>query len=93
MLRDTITEITRILRPGGELIIVPNAMLTVPNPVTWAIDKLYKITGQRGPWIDHFVRAFESCGLIVSIHKLTAGSSLVWIVQCIKPAGESRESD
>jgi ubiquinone/menaquinone biosynthesis C-methylase UbiE len=45
---DTLTDIRRILRPNGQLIIVPNGVLTHRDPASISLEWLYRITGQRG---------------------------------------------
>lgn len=44
---ETVNAIHRILRPGGRLVIVPEARLTGNDPYTRGLEWLYRITGQR----------------------------------------------
>jgi ubiquinone/menaquinone biosynthesis C-methylase UbiE len=44
---DTMAAIRRVLRPGGRLVVVPEAELTGSDPVVRALEWLFAITGQR----------------------------------------------
>ena len=46
----TLAEVVRVLRPGGQLVVVFNGILTRRNPATAALEFAYRVTGQRGPW-------------------------------------------
>lgn len=45
---ETLAEARRVLQPGGQLLIVPNGVLTGGRPSDKAVEWLYRITGQRG---------------------------------------------
>lgn len=45
---ETLQEVYRVLKPGGQFIIVPNGILTGGGVVETGLEWLYKITGQRG---------------------------------------------
>lgn len=47
-LPETLQEVHRVLQPGGQLIIVPNGVLTGRGLSDRAIEWLYRATGQRG---------------------------------------------
>ncbi len=44
---ETLAEVNRVLKPGGALIVVPNAQITGGGRLGSAIEWLYRITGQR----------------------------------------------
>lgn len=45
---ETLREVSRVLRPGGLFVIVPNAVLTGGGRLEQALEWLYRVTGQRG---------------------------------------------
>jgi ubiquinone/menaquinone biosynthesis C-methylase UbiE len=76
----TLREVHRTLRPGGRMVVVPNAQLAPTTPQTRFLEWLYQITGQRGPWPVGAQRAFEEAGFEVrSVIEELPGSQ-VWIV-------------
>jgi len=46
----TLREVHRVLAPEGRLVVVFNGILTSKRPSAEALEWLYRITGQRGPW-------------------------------------------
>ena len=58
---ETLREISRILCDNGQLIIVPNGVLTGGGMTEAGVEWLYRITGQRGehnPPINHFFEPY-----------------------------------
>jgi ubiquinone/menaquinone biosynthesis C-methylase UbiE len=50
--RDTLSQIVRVLRPGGRAVVAAMSELTAGGPVSRFLELLYRITGQRSPLPD-----------------------------------------
>jgi hypothetical protein len=85
---ETIDAIRRVLRPGGRLVVVPEAALTGSGLLARAIDQLFILTGQRGTGNETSVQVDEAFwltplaadGFLVTVHRLQLADSLVKIV-------------
>lgn len=64
----TVSEIYRVLKPGGRLVFVPNAVLTKGGAARTVLEGAYQATGQRGPWPVDLESRFQMQGFDVSIH-------------------------
>ena len=89
---ETVAAVYCLLRPGGRLVIVPEARLGGPRPARALIDWLYAFTGQRGTADeDPAVRlAFWSAaltgpGFTVSLREETVRDSAVTVVVAERP--------
>ena len=60
---DTLSEVRRVLKPGGRFVVVINGLLTGRQVSARTLEWLYRITGQRGPWPDEPQKHFENAGL------------------------------
>jgi ubiquinone/menaquinone biosynthesis C-methylase UbiE len=88
----TLEEISRVLAPGGRLVIVPEAQLIGRGPLIWALEWLYRLTGQRGPSIvlpeDQDVgplRSWRTRQFLWSSRQVRLESSLVTVLVAEKP--------
>jgi ubiquinone/menaquinone biosynthesis C-methylase UbiE len=85
---ETVAAIHRVLRPGGRLVIVPEAQLTGSGANARAVEWLYRITGQRNTpgengekaLYDFWTRALTPQGFYVKVHQVKLPSSLVTVV-------------
>lgn len=90
---DTLAEVHRVLKPGGQLVVVPNGMLTLRGLISRFLEWLYRITGQRGPWADDPLKAFRHGGFSPELVREDLPGSQVWIVVATKPARDSHTEE
>ena len=83
--RDTLSEVYRVLAPGGRLIIVPVAVFTPTGTATRFLEWLYRVTGQRGPWPRGAGKVMEEIGFKVSLHDEALDISRAVVVVADKP--------
>jgi len=75
-------EITRVLRPGGRLVMVPVAYPRRPGPMGRLLGWLYAATGQwtSPPWEE----LLEPVGLCAAVEEIELPSSVVQVVVAAK---------
>lgn len=91
----SIASLYTVLRPGGRLVIVPEARLTGRDPLTAIVEWLYTITGQRQCfsgskepstlWLGVAER-FAQAGFSLSIEQVDLGRSVVTLILADKQA-------
>ncbi len=80
----TLTQVARVLRPGGRLVVVVSAQLCRRDPVSRGIEGLYRITGQRAPIsAQAWQPLFDAAGLSAQPLKIELPRSqvLVWVAE------------
>ncbi len=89
----TVAAVFRLLRPGGRLVIVPEARLGGRGPRPTLIDWLYAVTGQRGPSgegeaarLAGWQAALAPAGFRVALHEVVVAESVVIIIVAERPA-------
>lgn len=82
---ETLQEVHRVLESGGRLVVVPNGMLELANPIARFMEWLYQITGQRGPWPSDPLVAFKNAGFEARLLIEKVNGSQAWIIIADKP--------
>jgi ubiquinone/menaquinone biosynthesis C-methylase UbiE len=77
---ETLREINRILCDDGQLIIVPNGVLTGGGIVEAGMEWLYRITGQRGGHTPSITPFFEPYGFDAILHEKRCPRSIVQVI-------------
>lgn len=88
----TLAAIRHVLRPGGRLVIVPQAQLTEGNLPARAIKWLYGVTGQNQPGEfnaasleNSWAMRLSPAGFLVDVHAVEAVNSVVTVVVAVRP--------
>ena len=84
---ETLAAIYRLLRPGGRLVVVPEARLGGRGPLRALVEWLYAITGQRGAAEENptarlafWTAALAGPGFHISLHEEMVSQSVVTVV-------------
>ena len=72
---NTLMEVERVLKPEGELIILPYAWITGRSWMKRFASWIFKITGQSPEWTGNIGNSFKLMGFDVKVHKVTLESS------------------
>ncbi len=85
----TIKEIDRVLKPGGELFILPTARLTGTDILHRFIAWLYAITGQTGMSAEEYFQQglclYEKAGFTIKYEQCYLGNSELLVINITKP--------
>ena len=89
---ETVTAIYHLLRPGGRLVVVPEARLGGRGPLRALVEWLYAITGQHGAADENpaarlafWTAALAGPGFDVRLQETRVGSSTVTVVIARRP--------
>lgn len=82
---ETVATVHRVLRPGGALVIVPEARLGGRSPLVRVVNWLYESTGQRGfpggaTGDDFWTGRLAPAGFDVAVHSIALDDSAVTVV-------------
>jgi len=81
----TLAEVRRVLRPGGRLVVVPNAVLTRGGAAKELLEGAYRATGQREPWGIELGARFGAAGLALHLHQVELPRSMVTVLVAERP--------
>ena len=89
----TADAVFRLLRPGGRLVVVPEAHLGGRGPLPALVAGLYRLTGQRAPAagddaarLAYWRAALAPAGFAVALHQVAVADSVVTVVVAERPA-------
>ncbi|MEP6987413.1 MAG: methyltransferase domain-containing protein [Chloroflexota bacterium] len=83
---ETLREINRILRDDGQLLIVPNGVLTGGGAAEAGMELLYRITGQRGEHHPQIAPFFEPYGFEANLFEKRCPRSIAQVIVARKKA-------
>jgi len=81
----TIFEIHRVLKPGGELIILPGVLFYGNRWIEKAIAWLFKATGQAPSFGDEVLAPFRQAGFLVKRKTIASGINRLFLITAAKP--------
>ena len=77
---NTLSEIQRVLAPGGRLVVLPNAWITGEKFYEKWAAWIFNITGQSPPWNDSILTYFSKAGFTARIEHITSASWAVVLI-------------
>jgi len=86
---ETLAAVYGVLRPGGCLVVVPEARLLGRGSLVRFIEWLYEVTGQQSaPTVANnaWTRRFAGTGFAVAVHHVVLSASVVTVVVATRPA-------
>jgi ubiquinone/menaquinone biosynthesis C-methylase UbiE len=85
---ETLSEVWRVLKPGGRFVVVINGLLTSRHVSARVIESLYRVTGQRGPWPGKPQKRIESAGFTYEYRIEEQAHSQVLMIIASRPLEE-----
>jgi ubiquinone/menaquinone biosynthesis C-methylase UbiE len=79
---ETLFEVFRVLKPGGQIVIVPGAVFTTTKPSATVLEWAYRVTGQRTyeGTLDRAVDYFGQYGFSTQVFESPCPHSVVTII-------------
>lgn len=82
--QETLSEVWRVLCPGGKLIAMPVAWITGKGVLERAAAWLFHITGQAPEWEDHLLEPVIKAGFEIEVERRSSDSSVVLLIKALK---------
>jgi ubiquinone/menaquinone biosynthesis C-methylase UbiE len=82
---NTLSEIYRVLLPGGEVIVLLTAWIKGKSPSERLASWLFHFTGQAPEWTDQFLEPILKSGFQTRVEQLTVQSSVLLVIRAQKP--------
>jgi ubiquinone/menaquinone biosynthesis C-methylase UbiE len=82
---DTVSEIKRILVPGGKMVVLPLAWITGKRLPERAAAGLFQITGQAPEWDERAIKPVQEAGFEVKVEWIHQKSSMLVLILAKKP--------
>ncbi len=79
-----LSDIYRILKPGGMLLIIPFAWLTGKHWYERALSGLLNVPHRSSDWENRFIQPFIDAGFTCSLTEINLNSSAILIIQGVK---------